>query len=407
MREALAGQTSGDGPIGRRVEARLAAPARRLAACSSRPRARTRSSSPSWRSASGPARRSSARRSPSSRARTRSCAWAPGPSSPTSRSARSASTPRTSSGASRPARPRSSRCTTPASRRTWRRSSASRAGAACASSRTPPRAWPRPGAGARSARSATPAASASTRRRTSPAARAARSLVADPELARRAEIAREKGTNRAAFFRGEVDKYTWVAEGSSYVLSDVLAALLEAQLDKLARSRRGGPRSWPRYREGLAGWAAERGVRLPPELAGARRRTTTSSTCSTRTARQRDEALRSLRARGDPGDVPLRPPALGSPRAHARRSTRELPVTDRVAATLLRLPLHPLLPDADVDRVSRRCGRRGARERRRPAPQPRARLLQRGRAPAGELRRDPRDARAGRAGRSRSSSSTT
>ena len=50
---------------------------------------------------------------------------------------------------------------------------------------------------------------------------------------RRAEIIREKGTNRAAFFRGEVDKYTWVAEGSSYVLSDVLAAVLDAQLDKL------------------------------------------------------------------------------------------------------------------------------------------------------------------------------
>mgnify|MGYP003464841775 CR=1 FL=1 len=64
-------------------------------------------------------------------------------------------------------------------------------------------------------------------------------------MARRAEIAREKGTNRAAFFRGEVDKYTWVAEGSSYVLSDLLAvvreapsrwfALVPALLDKLDR----------------------------------------------------------------------------------------------------------------------------------------------------------------------------
>ena len=57
--------------------------------------------------------------------------------------------------------------------------------------------------------------------------------IGDPELARRAEIIREKGTNRAAFLRGELDKYTWVAEGSSYVLSDVLAAILDAQLDKL------------------------------------------------------------------------------------------------------------------------------------------------------------------------------
>jgi dTDP-4-amino-4,6-dideoxygalactose transaminase len=55
----------------------------------------------------------------------------------------------------------------------------------------------------------------------------------DGEVAARAEIIREKGTNRSAFLRGEVDKYTWVAEGSSYVLSDILAAVLDAQLDKL------------------------------------------------------------------------------------------------------------------------------------------------------------------------------
>jgi hypothetical protein len=48
---------------------------------------------------------------------------------------------------------------------------------------------------------------------------------------------REKGTNRSAFFRGEVDKYTWVAEGSSYVLSDVLAALL----DRATRQARRDP----------------------------------------------------------------------------------------------------------------------------------------------------------------------
>src|SRR5262245_34474010 len=56
--------------------------------------------------------------------------------------------------------------------------------------------------------------------------------VNDEGLAARAEIIREKGTNRSAFLRGEVDKYTWVAEGSSYVLSDLLAAVLDAQLDR-------------------------------------------------------------------------------------------------------------------------------------------------------------------------------
>src|SRR4051794_14534483 len=55
----------------------------------------------------------------------------------------------------------------------------------------------------------------------------------DHELARRAEIMRDKGTNRAAFLRGEVDKYTWVESGSSFVMAEVLAAILEAQLQRM------------------------------------------------------------------------------------------------------------------------------------------------------------------------------
>src|SRR5687767_5375906 len=87
--------------------------------------------------------------------------------------------------------------------------------------------------------------------------------VSNPEVAARAEIIREKGTNRSAFLRGEVDKYTWVDEGSSFVLSDVLAAILDAQLDKLDRIAARRARIAARYREGLDGWAAAQGVRLP------------------------------------------------------------------------------------------------------------------------------------------------
>lgn len=173
-------------------------------------------------------------------------------------------------------------------------------------------------------------------------------VVSDPELAHRAEIAREKGTNRAAFLRGEVDKYTWVAEGSSYVLSDLLAAVLLAQLQKLDAIQTRRASVVARYRQGLTGWAAERGVRLPdlPE----------------RTAnhhifhllypdgRLRDEALRALRARGIAATfhyVPLH----SAPHARSIGVDVELPVTDRVAARLLRLPLHPLLSGEDVERV--------------------------------------------------------
>jgi dTDP-4-amino-4,6-dideoxygalactose transaminase len=185
-------------------------------------------------------------------------------------------------------------------------------------------------------------------------------LVRDPEVARRAEIAREKGTNRAAFFRGEVDKYTWVAEGSSYVLSDVLAALLDAQLDKLAEIQRRRAAVVARYREALASWAAERGVRLPPELPE-REANHHIFFLLYPEARQRDAALRSLHARGVQATfhyVPLH----SAPHARRLGLDAELPVTDRVAATLLRLPLHPLLTPAEVDRVVdavRETGRAG------------------------------------------------
>jgi dTDP-4-amino-4,6-dideoxygalactose transaminase len=88
-------------------------------------------------------------------------------------------------------------------------------------------------------------------------------LVNDPGLVERAEILREKGTNRSRFFRGEIDKYTWVDLGSSWLPSEVLAAYLWAQLEARARIQDGRARSWRRYRDELAGWAQAHDVRLP------------------------------------------------------------------------------------------------------------------------------------------------
>ena len=184
-------------------------------------------------------------------------------------------------------------------------------------------------------------------------------VVADSEVARRAEIAREKGTNRAAFFRGEVDKYTWVAEGSSYVLSDVLAAILDAQLDKLARIQELRADVVRRYREGLGDWARERGVRLAPELKerGANHHIFYVLYPE---APLRDAALRELREQGILATfhyVPLH----SSPHARALGLGGAMPVTDRVAATLLRLPLHPRLTADEVDRVMAAVRRTGSR----------------------------------------------
>ncbi len=174
-------------------------------------------------------------------------------------------------------------------------------------------------------------------------------VIADPDLAKRAEIAREKGTNRAAFFRGEVDKYTWVAEGSSYVLSDVLAAILDAQLDKLREIQERRAAIVARYRAGLAAWAAERSVALPAELPEREPNHHVFFLIYPDSAR-RDQALQALRAAGVMASfhyVPLH----SSPHGRKIGAERELPVTDRVAGTLLRLPLHPRLAEGDVERV--------------------------------------------------------
>jgi dTDP-4-amino-4,6-dideoxygalactose transaminase len=88
-------------------------------------------------------------------------------------------------------------------------------------------------------------------------------VLNDPALAERAEVLREKGTNRSRFFRGEVDKYTWLDVGSSYVPSDMLAAFLLAQLEQREAIQAARNRIWHRYQDGLAHWASRRGVMLP------------------------------------------------------------------------------------------------------------------------------------------------
>lgn len=84
-----------------------------------------------------------------------------------------------------------------------------------------------------------------------------------PAFVERAEIIREKGTNRSRFFRGEVDKYTWVDIGSSYLPSDMLAAYLLAQLESREQVQSARRRVFEYYQTHLADWAAEYQVRLP------------------------------------------------------------------------------------------------------------------------------------------------
>ena len=88
-------------------------------------------------------------------------------------------------------------------------------------------------------------------------------LINDASLLERAEIIREKGTNRSRFFRGQVDKYTWVDIGSSYLPSDMLAAFLYAQFEQREKIQAHRKQVWEFYNEHLADWAEKNGVRLP------------------------------------------------------------------------------------------------------------------------------------------------
>jgi dTDP-4-amino-4,6-dideoxygalactose transaminase len=178
-------------------------------------------------------------------------------------------------------------------------------------------------------------------------------VVRDPALAARAEVIREKGTNRSAFLRGEVDKYTWVAEGSSYILSDVLAAILDAQLDRFALIQERRASVTERYRAGLSDWARSRGVRMMEELGGRTPNYHIFFLLFPNEA-DRDSCMDHLKSRGVLATfhyVPLHSSPFGRSLELRAPEPLKLPVTDRVARTLLRLPLHPLLADEDVERV--------------------------------------------------------
>ena len=88
-------------------------------------------------------------------------------------------------------------------------------------------------------------------------------LINDPDLVERAEIIREKGTNRSRFFRGQIDKYTWVDVGSSYLPSDMLAAYLWAQLEQADNIQGQRKDIWDHYQQHLVEWSDMHNVQLP------------------------------------------------------------------------------------------------------------------------------------------------
>jgi len=169
-------------------------------------------------------------------------------------------------------------------------------------------------------------------------------LTSDPQLARRAEIIREKGTNRAAFFRGEVDKYTWVEVGSSYIVSELLAALLHAQMGKVPTITAARAARWQRYQQVFEP-LARAGIMQPPVIHPAAQTNAHLYAFLVDTTR-RDELLVYLRQRRI-GATFHYVPLHSAPAAARFGPPPDLPITDRVSNSLVRLPLFPDLSDAD------------------------------------------------------------
>jgi dTDP-4-amino-4,6-dideoxygalactose transaminase len=175
-------------------------------------------------------------------------------------------------------------------------------------------------------------------------------LVNDAALIERAEIIREKGTNRSRFFRGEVDRYTWVDQGSSYLPSDILAAMLYAQLESRAHIQTRRRLIWQTYAESLDVWAEERGVRLPIVPPHCEQPYQMFYLLMS-SVDDRQSLLAHLRARGIVAVfhyVPLHASKMGA-RFGARPG--DCPVTERVSDRLLRLPFFNDLGATDQEAV--------------------------------------------------------
>ncbi len=175
-------------------------------------------------------------------------------------------------------------------------------------------------------------------------------LVNDPELVERALIIREKGTNRNQFFRGQVDKYTWVDLGSSYLPSDLLAAFLYAQLEAREQIQAKRQRVWQNYSDRLQGWAAAHRAQLPsvPKECEQAYHMFYLLLPSLEFRQALIARLKSVGILSVFHYVPLHSSDMG--RKCAARET-SCPVTDDVSARLLRLPFYNDLTEAEQARV--------------------------------------------------------
>ncbi|GIK62388.1 MAG: dTDP-4-amino-4,6-dideoxy-D-glucose transaminase [Chloroflexota bacterium] len=169
------------------------------------------------------------------------------------------------------------------------------------------------------------------------------------DIAQRAEIIMEKGTNRSQFLRGAAEKYSWVDIGSSYVVSDLLAAIARAQFAKMDEINRMRGVVWQRYQEGLADLADE-GLLVLPYVHPKAEPNWHIYGFRIIEMERRATLFDFMDARGIKATfhfVPLHSSPYGLDNLGYKGD--EFPITDRVSQSLIRLPLYPHLDPTDQD----------------------------------------------------------
>jgi dTDP-4-amino-4,6-dideoxygalactose transaminase len=175
-------------------------------------------------------------------------------------------------------------------------------------------------------------------------------LINNERYVERAEIVREKGTDRSRFFRGQVDKYSWVDLGSSYLLADILAAFLWAQMEAYEEIQAKRRRIWQYYDDQLRPLALEHGIRQP----------TTPSECEQpyhiyylllRSLQERQALIEHLKGQGILSVFHYLPLHLSVMGRRFGGKEGDCPVTEQVSDTLVRLPFYADLTQEEQDLV--------------------------------------------------------
>jgi dTDP-4-amino-4,6-dideoxygalactose transaminase len=175
-------------------------------------------------------------------------------------------------------------------------------------------------------------------------------LINTEDYFARAEIIREKGTDRSRFLRGEVDKYSWVDKGSSFLPSEILAALLYGQLKNAEKTQLVRQFAWAYYNRELKSWANENGIKLP----------SVPQDCEPAyhifylilpKPQERDRFAEHLKASGIGAATHYLPLHLSTMGRKMDGQVGDCPITENVCDRLIRLPLHSGLNSESLEKV--------------------------------------------------------